>query len=105
MSDTTRPNPVTPRVTYHRDTDTLSVSLRHREAEGISSVTSSYMTQLEMTPHQWKQYLDAVGLELDRLAGVCGVGYDERLPPCGKCERCEKRKEEQQRIAEHAAAT
>ena len=105
MSDTTRPKPLTPRVTYHRDTDTLTVSLRHREAEGISSVTSSYMTQLEMTPKQWKQYLDAVGLELDQLAGVCGVGYDERLPPCGKCERCLNGLELAERIAEHAAAT
>lgn len=103
MSDTTKL--LTPRVTYHRDTDTLSVSLRHREAEGVSSVTSSYMTQLEMTPHQWKQYLDAVGLELDQLAGVCGVGYDERLPPCGKCERCLNGLELADRIAEHAHAT
>lgn len=77
MSDTTRPKPLTPRVTYHRDTDTLTVSLRHREAEGISSVTSSYMTQLEMSPAKWKEYIDAVDEELDRLAGVCGTGHDE----------------------------
>ena len=89
MSDTTRP--LTPRVTYHRDTDTLSVSLRHREEEGVSSVTSSYMTQLEMSPAKWRAYLDAVDEELARLADLA--------------ERIAELADLAERIAEHAAAT
>lgn len=89
MSDTTRP--LTPTVTYHRDTDTLSVSLRHREAEGVSSVTSSYMTQLEMSPAKWLEYVAAVSRQIDDLQRAKAVGTLAAAMA--------------ERIAEHAAAT
>lgn len=94
MSDTTRPKPVTPTVTYHRDTDTLSVSLRHRECEGVSSVTSSYMTQLEMSPAKWRAYLAAVLAKVDEVAPETPIGPQQFVPH-----------DLADRIAEHAAAT
>jgi hypothetical protein len=94
MSDTTRPKPVTPTVTYHRDTDTLSVSLTHRECEGVSSVTSSYMTQLEMSPAKWRAYLAAVLAKVDEVAPEPPIGPQQFVPH-----------DLAGRIAEHAAAT
>lgn len=90
----TTPRPLTPTVTYHRDTDTLSVSLRHREAEGVSSVTSSYMTQLEMSPAKWKEYLAAVLAKVDEVAPETPIGPRQFVPH-----------DLAERIAEHAAAT
>jgi len=87
----TTPRPLTPTVTYHRDTDTLSVSLRHREAEGVSSVTSSYMTQLEMSPAKWLEYVAAVSRQIDDLQRAKAVGTLAA--------------DLAERIAEHAAAT
>jgi len=92
MSDTTRP--LTPTVTYHRDTDTLSVSLRHREAEGVSSVTSSYMTQLEMSPAKWREYIAAVLAKVDEVAPETQIGPQQFVPH-----------DLAERIAEHAHAT
>lgn len=74
----TTPRPITPTVTYHRDTDTLSVSLRHREAEGVSSVTSSYMTQLEMSPAKWRAYVAAVLAELNQLEAAGAGGKSSK---------------------------
>lgn len=96
MSDTTRP--LTPTVTYHRDTDTLSVSLRHREAEGVSSVTSSYMTQLEMSPAKWRAYLAAV---LAKLKEIDPASLGKLIPKGSTPDLADLA----ERIAEHAAAT
>ena len=90
----TTPRPLTPTVTYHRDTDTLSVSLRHRESDGVSSVTSSYMTQLEMSPAKWRAYLAAVLAKIDEVAPETPIGPRQVVPH-----------DLAERIAEHAAAT
>lgn len=117
MTETTRAKPLRITTNYYPDTDALRVAFVHKDVPGVTiDLNSGYMVGVEMTPRQWKHYLDAVGLELDILAGVCGAGYDERLPPCGKCDRCDqdaeiRRLAEQQRharekwLSEHAHAT
>lgn len=90
-SDVTRRKPIAPRVTYHGDTDTLSVTLRHSEADGVSSCTSSFMTQLEMRPEQWLEYVAAVSRQIDDIQRAQAVGTTAA--------------DLAERIAGHAAAT
>lgn len=67
MSTTRRGTPTAPEINYHRDTGTLSVAIRHKEADGVTCFTSSYSTSLEMTASHWRAYLAAVAAELDRI--------------------------------------
>lgn len=53
---------------------TLAVSLRHRESDGVSSCTSSYMTQIDMRPDQWRQFIAAVTAKLDAVQAHRQIG-------------------------------
>lgn len=94
MSTTRRGTPAAPEINYHRDTGTLSVSIRHKEADGVTCFTSSYATSLEMSVTHWRAYLAAVLANVDEVAPETPIGPQQFVPH-----------DLAERIAEHAAAT
>lgn len=83
-----------PQCTYTPDTNSLSVSWVHKEANGTAAWTSSHNTGWEMTPEQWEQVLGHITREIDRIRAASVVRQVGGL--CG--ELAEK-------IEEHGAAT
>lgn len=63
----TNPKPLTPVVTYWRDTGTVAVTVQHDEAAGIYACTDSFSFHVNMPPHLWRQYIAAVVAVLDEI--------------------------------------
>lgn len=53
-----------PQFKYTTDTNSLSVSWAHKEANGTAAWTSSHNTGWEMTPEQWREMVVAVTRKL-----------------------------------------